>query len=131
MTQANRRKITLRSRLLRPNMVSMTECRYITIEGVTFRNSPAWTLHPLLCNDLSIQNVHVMNPWYGQNNDAMDIESCSNGIVDGCTLDTGDDASTIKPGRDEEGRARGIPTENFIFKNNIVYHGHGGICHRK
>lgn len=112
---------------LRPNMVSMTECKYITIEGVTFRNSPAWTLHPLLCHDLSIKNVHVMNPWYGQNNDAMDIESCSNGIVDGCTLDTGDDAITIKSGRDEEGRARGIPTENFIFKNNTVYHGHGGF----
>ncbi|AWW00239.1 glycosyl hydrolase family 28 protein [Arcticibacterium luteifluviistationis] len=112
---------------LRPNMVSLTNCRNVLIEGVTFLNSPAWTLHPLLCENIIIRNVNVKNPWYGQNNDALDVESCTNGIIEDCTFDTGDDAITIKSGRDESGRLRGVPTSNFIIRNTTVYHGHGGF----
>jgi polygalacturonase len=31
---------------LRPNLVLLTSCKYILLEGVTFQNSPAWCLHP-------------------------------------------------------------------------------------
>jgi DNA sulfur modification protein DndE len=112
---------------LRPNMLSLTRCKNIIIEGVTFQNSPAWTIHPLLCEHISVKNVTVKNYWYAQNSDAIDLESCRNGILEGCTFDTGDDGITIKSGRDEQGRKRGIPTENFIIKNCIVYHAHGGF----
>lgn len=112
---------------LRPNMLSLQNCHTVLIEGVTFQNSPAWTMHPLLCTHISVRNVTVKNNWYAQNSDAIDLESCQNGIVEGCTFDTGDDGITIKSGRDEQGRKRGVPTENFIIKNNIVYHAHGGF----
>ncbi len=112
---------------LRPNMISITECENVLIEGVTFQNSPAWTLHPLLSKHITLRNVNVRNPWFGQNNDALDLESCSYAIVDGCTFDTGDDAITLKSGRDEQGRKRGVPTENVIIKNTTVFHGHGGF----
>ncbi|MFN3381992.1 MAG: glycosyl hydrolase family 28 protein, partial [Runella zeae] len=112
---------------LRPNMVSLTRCKNVLIEGVTFQNSPAWTLHPLLCEQLSVRNVNVKNHWYAQNSDAIDLESCRNGILEGCTFDTGDDGITIKSGRDEQGRKRGIPTENFIIRDCKVYHAHGGF----
>ncbi|HEX7585318.1 MAG TPA: glycosyl hydrolase family 28 protein, partial [Prolixibacteraceae bacterium] len=42
-------------------------------------------------------------------------------------FDVGDDAICIKSGKDKEGRDRGIPNENLIVKNCIVYHGHGGV----
>jgi DNA sulfur modification protein DndE len=99
----------------------------VLIEGVTFQNSPAWTLHPLLCDHVSVRNVNVKNYWYAQNSDAIDLESCRNGILEGCTFDTGDDGITIKSGRDEQGRKRGVPTENFIIKDCKVYHAHGGF----
>lgn len=112
---------------MRPNMVSLTRCRNVLIEGVTFQNSPAWTMHPLLCDHVSVRNVTVKNPWYAQNSDALDLESCRNGIVEDCVFDTGDDGITIKSGRDEQGRKRGIPTENFIIRHCKVYHAHGGF----
>lgn len=112
---------------LRPNMVSLTRCKNVLIEGVTFQNSPAWTLHPLLCDHVSVRNVNVKNYWFAQNSDAIDLESCRNGILEGCTFDTGDDGITIKSGRDEQGRKRGVPTENFIIKDCKVYHAHGGF----
>ena len=33
---------------LRPNLLLLTSCKYILLEGVTFQNSPAWCLHPLM-----------------------------------------------------------------------------------
>jgi DNA sulfur modification protein DndE len=112
---------------LRPNMLSLTRCKQILLEEFTIQNSPAWTIHPLLCEDITLRRVTAKNPWYGQNTDALDLESCRNGVVESCTFDVGDDGICIKSGRDEEGRKRGVPTENFIFRNCRVYHAHGGF----
>lgn len=112
---------------LRPNMLSLQRCKKILLEGFTIQNSPAWTIHPLLCEDITLRNVTARNPWYGQNTDALDLESCRNGIVEGCTFDVGDDGICIKSGRDEQGRKRGVPTENFIIRDTKVYHAHGGF----
>ena len=112
---------------LRPNMLSLTHCKRILLEGVTFQNSPAWCLHPLLCEDITLRNVTAKNPWYAQNGDGLDLESCRNGSVEGCTFDVGDDGICIKSGRDEQGRKRGVPTENITVRNCRVYHAHGGF----
>ncbi|MDB5269447.1 MAG: family lipase [Hymenobacter sp.] len=112
---------------LRPNMLSLTRCKQVLLESFVIQNSPAWTIHPLLCEDITVRNVTARNPWYGQNTDAIDLESCRNGLVEGCTFDVGDDGLCIKSGRDEEGRKRGVPTENFVIRDCKVYHAHGGF----
>lgn len=111
----------------RPNMVVLTNCKKVLLEGVTVQNSPAWCLHPLLCEDLTVRNVRVRNPWNAQNGDAIDVESCRNVLLEGNTFDAGDDGICIKSGRDEEGRKRGKPTENVVARNNVVYRAHGGF----
>jgi polygalacturonase len=112
---------------LRPNMLVLTSCKKVLLEGVTFQNSPAWCLHPLMCEDLTLRNVYAKNPETAPNGDGVDLESCKNVLVEGCTFDVGDDGICIKSGRDEEGRKRGMPTENVIIRNNVVYHAHGGV----
>jgi polygalacturonase len=112
---------------LRPNMLVLTRCKKILLEGPSFQNSPAWCLHTLLCEDLTLRDVHVRNPWYAANGDGIDLESCRNVLVEGSTFDAGDDGICIKSGRDEEGRRRGKPTENVIIRNDIVYRAHGGF----
>ncbi|MNK79557.1 Exo-poly-alpha-D-galacturonosidase precursor [compost metagenome] len=112
---------------LRPNLVVLTGCKKVLLEGVTFQNSPAWNLHPLLCEDLTLRNLQVKNPWFAQNGDGVDVESCKNVLIEGSTFDVGDDGICIKSGRDEAGRKRGVPTENVIIRNNVVYHAHGGF----
>lgn len=112
---------------LRPVMVSFRECRNILLDGPTFQNSPAWNIHPLMCENLILRNLTVLNPWYSQNGDGLDVDSCRNAVIYGNTFDVGDDAICLKSGKDAEGRARGIPTENIVARDNVVYHGHGGF----
>ncbi len=112
---------------LRPVMVSIKNSKRVMLDGPTFQNSPAWCIHPLIVEDLIVKNITVRNPWYSQNGDGIDIESCKNVLVTNCNFDVGDDAICIKSGKNEQGRARGIPSENLIITNNIVYHGHGGV----
>lgn len=112
---------------LRPVMVSIRECKRVLIDGPTFQNSPAWCLHPLMCEDIIVRNVTVKNPWYSQNGDGIDLESCKNAAIYKCSFDVGDDAICIKSGKDKVGRDRGVPTEKAIIKDCIVYHGHGGF----
>ncbi len=111
----------------RPVLLNFIECKNIWLDGVTFQNSPAWNIHPLLCEDVIVSNLDVRNPRYSQNGDGIDIESCRNILIFNCWFDVGDDAICIKSGRDEEGRKRNRPAENLIVTDCVVYHGHGGF----
>jgi len=112
---------------LRPNMVRISNSKNILIEGVSFENSPAWTTHILMSEQITVRGLKVKNPWFGTNTDAIDLESCKNILMEDCVFDTGDDGITIKSGRDEDGRKRGMPTANMIVRNCTVYHAHGGF----
>jgi polygalacturonase len=112
---------------LRPVMLSLINCRRVLLENITVQNSPAWCIHPLLCEDVTLRRVTVRNAWFSQNGDGLDLESCRNALVEQCSFDVGDDAICMKSGRDAEGRKRGKPTENVLIRDCIVYHGHGGF----
>ncbi|MBZ4043896.1 glycoside hydrolase family 28 protein [Flavobacterium hibisci] len=112
---------------LRPVLVSIQNSKRVLFDGPVFQNSPAWNIHPLMIEDLIVRNITVRNPWFSQNGDGLDVESCKNVIVENSSFDVGDDAICIKSGKDKDGRDRGVPCENIIIKNNIVYHGHGGV----
>ncbi|PZX20718.1 polygalacturonase [Breznakibacter xylanolyticus] len=112
---------------LRPVMVSFIECKNLLLEGVLFQNSPSWNLHPLMCENVIINNVQVRNPSYAQNGDGLDLESCKNALIINSTFDVGDDGICIKSGKDADGRRRARPTENVIVDNCTVFKGHGGF----
>lgn len=112
---------------LRPVLVSFIKCTNVLLQGVTFENSPAWNVHPLLCENLIVDNVNIRNPWYAQNGDGIDIESCTNVLLVNSSFDVGDDAICLKSGKDKDGRERGIPSSNVLIEGCTVYHGHGGF----
>ncbi len=123
-TEANTEEI---KEFVRPNMISLRECEQVLLEGVTFQNSPAWNVHPLLCKHLTVENITVKNPWYAQNGDGIDIESCEYVTVRNSRFDVGDDGICIKSGKDAEGRKRGRPSAHILIENCVVFHGHGGV----
>ncbi|CAM3376756.1 glycoside hydrolase family 28 protein [Marinicrinis lubricantis] len=112
---------------LRPCLLSFRYCKRILLEGPTFQNSPSWCLHPWACEHITIRNVNVRNPWYAQNGDGLDLDSCQYAVVENSTFDVGDDAICLKSGKNKEGRDFGRPSEFISVRNCVVYHGHGGI----
>ncbi|MCR5364928.1 MAG: glycoside hydrolase family 28 protein [Prevotella sp.] len=114
-------------RFLRPVMVSLVNCKNVLLQGVIFQNSPAWNLHPLMCENIIIDNVLVRNPEFAQNGDALDLESCRNALIVNSRFDAGDDGICIKSGKDADGRKRGIPCENVVVDGCTVFAGHGGF----
>ncbi len=112
---------------LRPKLLRLIGCKKVLLEGVTFENPPNWTMNPALCEDVAIINVSVRNLESAQNSDALDLESCRHAIIRGCTFDTGDDGICIKSGKDAAGRRIGVPTEDVLVTDCVVYHAHGGF----
>lgn len=111
----------------RPVMVSFKHCNRVLIEGVQFQNSPAWCLHPYFCENLTVKNVKIDNPYCAQNGDGIDIESCKNVEVCYCKFTTGDDGICLKSGKDREARKIIGPCENIHIHHCYVGHSHGGF----
>lgn len=112
---------------LRPNLVQFRNCENILLEDCTFQNSPCWNVHPLMCKNLIVKGVNIRNPYYSQNGDAIDVDSCENVLIIDSSFDAGDDGICIKSGKDEDGRRRARPCRNLIIDNCTVFHGHGGF----
>ncbi|MCL2595262.1 MAG: glycoside hydrolase family 28 protein [Promicromonosporaceae bacterium] len=113
---------------LRPPLVQFWRCQGVTVEGVTIRNSPFWTLHCVYSQNVTIRNARIENPADAINTDAIDIDSCSDVLIEGCALDVGDDGVTLKSGSGPDGVRVGIPTRNVAVRDCTIYASHGGIA---
>ncbi|OUM57378.1 glycoside hydrolase family 28 protein [Piromyces sp. E2] len=114
-------------RFLRPVMVSLRECKNVLLQDVTFQNSPAWSIHPLMCENVIIERIFSRNPVYSKNGDGLDLESCKNALIIDSKFDSGDDGICFKSGKDADGRRRGRPCENVVVSGCTVFKGHGGF----
>ena len=110
---------------LRPNFIQFQNSKNIRIADVKIINSPMWIIHPVLSENITVENVKVIS--HGPNNDGCDPESCKNVLIKNCLFDTGDDCIAIKSGRDEDGRRVARPAENHIVEDCIMKDGHGGV----
>jgi polygalacturonase len=119
----------------RPKMLVLSHCQRVLLDSTTFENSPSWNVNPSFCDDVTIRNVTITNPYFAQNGDGLDLESSRNVIIRGDRLDVGDDGLCMKSGvrgrlgRGPAGAATSVlrPTENVLIEDCIVYHAHGGF----
>lgn len=111
----------------RPVMISLRYCRNVLLQGVTFMNSPAWNIHPFFCNGLTVDHIKVSNPYYAQNGDGIDVESCTNVHIHHSVFETGDDAICIKSGKNAVARTIEGPCSNIYIHDCLVNEGHGGF----
>ncbi len=110
---------------LRPNFFQPYKCKSILVDGVTFKDSPMWFLHPVLCDNITLKNLTIEG--LGPNNDGFDPECSKNILVKNCYFDTGDDCIAIKSGRNTDGRRVNVPSENIVIQNCVMKEGHGGV----
>lgn len=104
----------------------------LKITGVTFRQSPAWCLHLVYCQNIEIDGIQVHTKYdengekYGMHNgDGIDVDSCQDVVIRNCLISSQDDGIAVKSGRNEEGRRVGIPSRNILIENCIFPSGFG------
>lgn len=107
---------------LRPHFIQFNRCRRVQIEDVRIRNSPFWTVHLLLCDDVVVRRIDVSA--HSHNNDGIDPEGTRNLLVEDCVFDQGDDAVAIKAGRSHDGWRLGRPSENIVIRRCTMRRGH-------
>ncbi len=109
----------------RPTFIEPYECKNVLIEGVTVKNSPFWTLHPLYTTNFTLRNATISGS--GPNTDGCDPDSCNTVLIENVTFNTGDDCIAIKSGRDGDGIRRNRPCENLTIRNCTMNGGHGAV----
>lgn len=110
---------------LRTNFIQFNRCKNILIDGLTIHRSPMWVIHPVLCENVTVQNVNVSS--HGPNNDGCNPESSRDVLIQDCTFDTGDDCIAIKSGRNTDGRRVNVASENIVIRRCVMKDGHGGV----
>ena len=80
----------------RPSLMIFYRCKNLQIKDVTLRNSAAYTLWPVDCDEVRIDAINIKNIVRGPNSDGIDIDCCRNVWVTNCNIYTGDDAIALK-----------------------------------
>ena len=75
-------------------------CKNLLLEGVTLRNSPGWTVHPVDCDRLTIHGISMINAIdpenQGPNTDGIDPDACTRVRISDCYIQSGDDCIVLK-----------------------------------
>lgn len=111
----------------RPRVINLYHCRNVLIRDITILNSPSWTIHPLDCENVTIEQVTIRTPYGSPNTDGIDPESCRNVRILNCFIDCGDDCIAIKSGYNESGCKKVIPCEDVVIANCTFAHGRSAI----
>lgn len=111
----------------RPRLFFISGCKNVTLQGVTFRNSPSWTLHPYFSEDLRFIDLAIENPPDSPNTDGLDPESCKNVEILGVRFSLGDDCIAVKSGKIYMGKKHKTPCENIHIRQCLMENGHGAV----
>jgi len=111
----------------RPRLLYLNQCEGVTVSGLTFQNSPAWTIHPYFCKDINFYNLYVHNPSVSPNTDGLDPESCKDVTILGVHFSLGDDCIAVKSGKLYMGAKYKTPSENLEIRQCLMENGHGAI----
>jgi polygalacturonase len=74
-------------------LVLLLRCRDVRIEGLSFIDSPSWTMHLVGCERTVIDGVFIKSSLKdGVWADGIDPDGCKDLRISNCTIETGDDA---------------------------------------
>lgn len=110
----------------RPQFVGFDHCQRVLLRDFQIINSPSWTIHPVACENVTIDNISIKNPADSPNTDGIDPESCCDVRIMNCQVDVGDDCIALKSGT-EQNQGEKIPCHNVAISNCTLLHGHGAI----
>lgn len=105
----------------------------IYLHNITVKQSPAWCVHLIYCNHVTVNNIKIYTKRDEDSKKYMDIangdglnpDSSSDVYIFHSMIASQDDCIAIKSGKDAEGRKVGIPSENIRITNCSFKSGFG------
>jgi len=94
----------------RLNMVNIFNCKNVSIHGIKFLFSDAWTITLRNCEDVIIDGITIKNNYFRTNSDGIDPVSCKNVIISNCNISAGDDCIVLKSNGN-------YPCQNVVVSN--------------
>ena len=113
----------------RPRLVFIQKSNNVQLQDVKLHNSGFWTTHLYKCNYVKVLNLHIFSPAKpvkAPSTDAIDIDVCSNVLVNGCYMEVNDDAVALKGGK---GSTADTDPNNGPNTNIIIQNCTFGFCH--
>lgn len=98
-----------------PALIELANGTNIVLDGFSTQYQQLWSIHLLLCENLTARNLTVRSINF--NGDGIDVDSCQDVLIEHCNIDTGDDAISLKSGRGMEALRLGRPTQNIVIKD--------------
>lgn len=112
----------------RPRTIFLNGCDDVVLSGVTVRNSPSWTVHPLYCRRVTVAGLRIQNPPDSPNTDGLNPECCEDVEISGVRFSVGDDCIAIKAGKRGPGATAHLaPTQGVTIRNCLMERGHGAV----
>lgn len=111
----------------RPRMIFLSECENVSLAGFTVRNSPAWNIHPVLCEHVDALCLSIEGPKNSHNTDGFDPESCGFVRILGCQFSVGDDCIAIKSGKLGIEPELRPATHDVLISHCYMHDGHGAV----
>ena len=112
---------------MRPRNIYISNSKNVTIQDVKIINSAFWTTHIYRCENVRYlgcyiyaptENVTKFNPGKGApSSDAIDIDNCTNILINGCYMNVDDDGISLKGGK---GTWADLDNDNGANKNIII-----------
>ena len=88
---------------LRPRLIYISNCNNVEVSNIRLVNSGFWTNHLYQCNHVKYLNAYIWanTEGYpkGPSTDALDLDVCSDVLVNGCYMNVNDDAVCLKGGK--------------------------------
>ncbi|KAK7392278.1 hypothetical protein VNO78_20711 [Psophocarpus tetragonolobus] len=100
----------------RPHIIELLDSDNIIISNLTFLNSPAWSIHPVYCSNIQIQNITAHAPIEFPYTSGIVPDSSKYVCIENSNISTGHDAIVLKSGWDQYGAAYGKPTSNVHMR---------------
>ena len=111
----------------RPHMLYMNNCSDLYVQGVHFKNSPQWTLHPFFSKNVNFFDLKITNPKISPNTDGINPQACVGVKIIGVHFSVGDDCIALKSGKMYIGQKYKQPCEDITIRNCLMQFGHGAI----
>lgn len=100
----------------RPHLIEIVASEYVVVSNLTILNAPAYSIHPVYCSNVIIQNISISAPPDSPYTVGIVPDSSDNVCIEDCIIIMGFDAIALKSGWDEYGIAYGRPTKNVHIR---------------